>query len=64
MYLTGAAIGTWSTVIEIATESDFSAQTRATTWDYVRKDPGGAVAAAATAVVQDLPRIFSGLKFW
>jgi len=64
MYLTGAAIGTWSTVIEIATESDFSAQTRATTWDYVRKDPSGAVAAAATAVVQDLPRIFSGLKFW
>lgn len=63
-YLVGAGVKTWNTVAELAGEADFSAQTRATTWNYIVNNPGGAVNAAATAVVENLPRIFSGLKFW
>lgn len=63
-YLAGAGIQTWNTVVELVGETDFSAETRASTWSYMVSNPGESINAAATAVVESLPRILKGLKFW
>ena len=56
-YLPGVALGTWNTTAEEFGKADFSAQTLATTHDYIGSDPWGAATAASEAVVSFLPNL-------
>jgi hypothetical protein len=60
-YLGGVAVQQWGDVIANAAKADFSASGMQTVTDYIAKDPGGAFGAAAEAVKNYVPKLFSNL---
>jgi hypothetical protein len=60
-YLGGVAVQQWGDVIANAAKADFSASGVQTVTDYIAKDPGGAFGAAAEAVKNYVPKLFSNL---
>lgn len=63
-YLAGFAVQQWGDVVHLASQADFSASGLQTTGDYIASDPAGAFDAAATAVLDYVPKLFSNAKFW
>ncbi len=63
-YLSGLAVTQWGDVVAQLSQADFSPSTLLTNADYIASDPAGAFDAAATAVVDYLPKLFSNVLPW
>jgi hypothetical protein len=64
LYGAGVGIGVWNTAIQEAEKTDFSGAAATTTFAYIADHPGDALNAAASAVVDALPRIVKNFTFW